>query len=456
MSDFYAVLKQSILDQDLRSQQDRDAAYAQARAAVVRRLWAYDPPLSDDEIDARIGQFDIAVEQIESDVVEAFSVTPEFDDHENADVVDGLDVALALQDVPTDDALANGEAPEDLIHFTGADAVPLDAPEWEPAADPADDLDARSLAIEQALNSEPDDTWPAQEADPPLDGGFDNLHQANAVEERQPDRAISPSEGASESADRLAPEIPVAAPAGHLEQPSARSGAVAESAEKRRSKRQERRPNLRNATESPALAKSRSRPLVLIVSVLAVALIAAALYIFVPLSRETGEEPTTPPEPPTAGPSSRTGVAPAADSVQRFTLFDGSDPTVFLAAPGNPVRFTGDAARISTSAGSAGANALIGPGLAARLAGHNVRVTVMARTVRENGAASMRIAFQSGLAISHWQNANLTPTFAPTELTWRVPTMRTDPSGGAIIVEPGIPGDGTAVEIGAITIDVLD
>ena len=56
---------------------------------------------------------------------------------------------------------------------------------------------------------------------------------------------------------------------------------------------------------------------------------------------------------------------------------------------------------------SPGVKALIGPGLATRLAGHDVRVTIVARSSREAGAAGLRFAYQSGVAISHWQTANL-------------------------------------------------
>ena len=58
MSDFYSVLKQSIIDRGLSSPELREEAYGQARRAMINRLWSYDPPLAEDEIDHRIGQFD--------------------------------------------------------------------------------------------------------------------------------------------------------------------------------------------------------------------------------------------------------------------------------------------------------------------------------------------------------------------------------------------------------------
>ncbi|MEQ9690509.1 MAG: hypothetical protein RLO48_12320, partial [Bauldia litoralis] len=97
MSDFYSVLTQSIIDRGLRSARDREATYSQARTAMIRRLWSYDPPLAEDEIDARIGQFDLAVDQIESNVVEVFEGMPETVDEAepepspSAPIIDGYD-----------------------------------------------------------------------------------------------------------------------------------------------------------------------------------------------------------------------------------------------------------------------------------------------------------------------------------------------------------------------------
>ena len=84
MNDFYSVLTQSIIDRGLRSARDREATYSQARTAMIRRLWSYDPPLAEDEIDARIGQFDLAVDEIESNVVEVFEHLPETVDREDS------------------------------------------------------------------------------------------------------------------------------------------------------------------------------------------------------------------------------------------------------------------------------------------------------------------------------------------------------------------------------------
>ena len=58
MNDFYSLLKQSIIDRDIRDGGARDEVYAQARKAMIRQLWAYQPALPQDDIDRRIENFD--------------------------------------------------------------------------------------------------------------------------------------------------------------------------------------------------------------------------------------------------------------------------------------------------------------------------------------------------------------------------------------------------------------
>jgi hypothetical protein len=143
---------------------------------------------------------------------------------------------------------------------------------------------------------------------------------------------------------------------------------------------------------------------------------------------------------------------------QSFDLFDGRDPQVFYSTPDNPVRYDKDAdgafTRVSSSADAAGARAVIGPGLASRLAGQTIRVTLTARSSKEAGALNLRFAYQSGVAISHWQVAKVAPTYGEVGLIWRVPAQRTS-KGDALIIEPGIPGDGSGVDIKSIRIDLI-
>ncbi|MEP0323384.1 hypothetical protein [Bauldia litoralis] len=537
MSDFYSVLTQSIIDRGLRSARDREATYSQARTAMIRRLWSYDPPLAEDEIDARIGQFDLAVDQIESNVVEVFEGMPETVDEAEAEpgptasppIIDGYDQEADYAPAfggtsarpPSDDDDA-GEAEPDDIDPPTASEEPA-----RPAARPApgrtsltellSTLDIRSLAVEAALNSDPDeppeapdDRPPApsraelrshpDDADEPDDDGYDDEPidddrpeddeaYGDAPYQDDPEEAIeaAPSRAYLPVPARQAREMAayhhyeeeavlVAPPPRRAEvrpeprEPASRSQRrpAAPTARRARPQKPARRPAARKVAwpKLPSLRGATGEPRVGIligaVGVLAVALIGLTAYILMPATEGpdvAGQPPAvvTPAPAAPAAPAQTAGLPPPAEgTIHRFMLFDGSDPTIFETDPSNPVRFDGSSARIASSAGSAGAKAMVGPGLAARLGGHTVRVIVMARSARENGTANLRFAFQSGLAVSYWKTANLTKEFAPIELTWRVPTMRTDPTGNAIIIEPGIPGDATGAEIGAIVIDVLD
>lgn len=536
MSDFYSVLKQTIIDRGLRSESDREAAYAQARTAMIRRLWSFDPPLAEDEIDGRIGQFDLAVERIESDVIEVFARSPEPVGAAEADIRDASPPpALPIYDGYDQDTdytpafggtqlePAIGEVDEPQPDEPVAEEPEPDEAEPGSFADLLASLDVRSLAVEQALNADPDDEDDTDDEPPPppprskrprvaaarpqlpapvpppravaieADDEDDYDDDPGTADEdapidaevsydvpvsyyepaRDPARYVPIGEDTPQlspvpaydppdydSADydppdydppadvRRRPPVPV------KDRPVPRTGPKRSPGRRVRGPRPpERRPAKRQSA-APQMQSSGGGKVALLlgaVGALAIALIVVTAYILWP---SPADGPVTAVvQPPAGGPAP---AAPPGSAAQRFTVFDGTDPTVFNADPSNPIRFNGSVARISTTAASAGARALIGPGLAIRLAGHTIRVTIMARAAEENGAVSLRFAYQSGLAVSHWQSSGLTNAFAPIELVWRVPTLRTDPTGNAILIEPGIPGDGTGVEISAIAIDLLD
>jgi hypothetical protein len=221
------------------------------------------------------------------------------------------------------------------------------------------------------------------------------------------------------------------------------------------------------------------RILVATIAGLSVLLIAFNAYVFLPLvfSSDT-KAPTVAAPPakiddrvPVAGaPSSATRIVSDSataseipdrnlDVVESLVVFDGRDPTVFEGASDNPIQFDSDTeggfARISSATSAAGARAIVGPGLAERLAGKTIRITLLARSSEENGAAAMRFAYQSGLAISHWQSADLSSDYGTYGMIWRVPAVRTVGAGDYLLIEPGIPGDGTSTDIRSIKIDIL-
>ena len=486
MTDFYSVLRQSLIDRGLRSAEQRRDAYSQARSAMIRRLWSFDPPLAEDEIDARIGQFDIAVERIEGDLVATFAraeaaevaVRREVPPARIAPVtvVDGYDEvadyapAFGGQPLPLptegDDGFDDdGDDPwAEAAHRIGA-AVP---------ATPGD----RRLMIEAAIRGVP-----------PVEAGPEEVEGEAVVEAAEPAPRWRPapvrrSAPAHEAARRDDPPHVTAADISGYgyegDSPEADDDDVMDEPPPDRRARFARDDDPafdEEIDEAPAYRprRPRARPmgdqgkvrlLLVAVAALAVVLVATSAYVFVPLlsGSSASDGPGIPagaPLPPNVGDPATAARIPVepANVAQTITLFDGRDPTVFEADSNNPIRFTGSEAdgftSVSTSSSSAGARVVIGPGLSSRLAGQSIRVNIVARAARENGAASMRFAYQSGLAISHWQTATLSPEFTPFGLVWRVPTMRTNPSGDHIVIEPGIPGDRTAADIRSVTIDVL-
>jgi hypothetical protein len=224
----------------------------------------------------------------------------------------------------------------------------------------------------------------------------------------------------------------------------------------------------------------RSVPvLAIVLGVLALILIAFNAYIFLPIL--LGSDPSrsvataVPPKVEdrlealdTPGAASARIVSDSATAVEipernlsvteSLVIFNGDDPTVFEGTSNNPIQFDSDSeggfARVSSTTSAAGARAVIGPGLADRLAGHTVRVTLLARSSSENGAAQMRFAYQSGLAVSHWQSADLSRSYGTYGIIWRVPAADTT-AGDYLLIEPGIPGDGTSTDIRMIKIDIL-
>lgn len=148
-----------------------------------------------------------------------------------------------------------------------------------------------------------------------------------------------------------------------------------------------------------------------------------------------------------------------SDVIESLIIFSGGNPTIFEASSNNPIQFDSDAeggfARILSTTSDAGARALVGPDLAERFAGRTIRLTMLARSSPENSAPSIRFAYQSGLAVSHWQSVVLSGNYGSYGMIWRVPAAHKGPIGDFILIEPGIPGDGTSIDIRSIKIDIL-
>jgi hypothetical protein len=451
MSDFYSILRQSIIDRGLNSPEAREEAYAQARRAMINRLWAYNPPLAEDEIDHRIGQFDTAVARIEDDVIEVF--------------------AAQAEDQYQDDA---GTADADEGHESGFGGTQSDGSEDE---DEDEDhlptppavlttrraLEERSLAVERALRDHDD----APE-EPPRRGptAYDADLAGWTGDEIAAEDDESDEDAEAVDAPPRAP--PVAAPRRPSPAPEPTRRAPARQPGPSPATRDAPAPvastlaTIRAAASRavPSSPAGRLRALIGIVAVLILVLAGGLAWVLL----RDAPPPVDPTvvlqtEVPGGVSGHETAIRLPKEAIavtNSFSLFDGRDPTVFESDPDNPVRFDGELARVSTSAASAGTKAIVGAGLSSRLAGRTVRVTIDARSAQENGATSIRFAYQSGVAISHWQTANLSSDFTELGLVWRVPALRTNPNGDYIIIEPGIPGSGTGAEIRSVRIDLVD
>ena len=426
----------------------REEVYSQARAAMIRQLWSFDPPLAEDEIDHRVGQFDAAVERIESDLVAAFAAAPALRSKPARPasarvvaVVEGYDEEADY--APAFGGRSEGHAADDEVDdgypAAGEDEYQADAP-----SDPFPTIEDLERAIQAALRSE-DDAATTQAPDladieaPSVDSDDD---EHDGYDPRAEDFPLRDSEPQYDYDDRAVAD--------------AYAGGGDDAGEDQR------------ASRAPAWWQrvndgDRVRILLVAIAALGVVLVALAAYVVVPRFASEDEASGVAEQPvrrvvSDAAAAERIPTEPA-DIVQSFTIFDGSDPTVFEGSPGNPVRFDRDGdgsfARVNSSAATAGARVVIGPGIAGRLAGHHVRVTLVARSARNNGAAGMRFAYQSGVAISHWQKARLGTGYAALGLLWRVPAIRTDPAGDYLLIEPGIPGDTTGVEIQSVKIELL-
>jgi len=461
MSDLYSLIRRSIIDRGLISAAAREEVYQQARTAVIRELWSYEPPLAEDEIDARVGQFDLAIDELEADLAEAF-----------AEPAEGSPAAPPVQPAKGAVSVFEGyDRDTDYVPAYIAQPRPRQSEQFPSSARAQgsrsplasgggraglDPLARRSAAIEAALRSGGDDLVFEEErqAEPHPDN--------KAAEFGRPDPFAELAETdddhqpASRSWEDDRPNV---------EDEEAWHDNDADEARPPSSGPQREGNETFEATAKRpwtgllANLNERTRIGILIGAIAALGLVLvvlAGLMLSPLLSRSDGLPQAG--AVPSAAPDSGTDqTAAPADVVQTFTVFDGTDPAVFESGPGNPVQFdkSGGFARITSSASDPGVRVTIGPGLAGRFAGRSVRVTLLARAARENGATGLRFAYENGIAISHWQTANLAKDFASYNLVWRVPALRVDPDTDQLLVEPGIPGDGTAADIRSIKIDLL-
>ncbi|MGD9740339.1 MAG: hypothetical protein AB7O56_01635 [Bauldia sp.] len=193
------------------------------------------------------------------------------------------------------------------------------------------------------------------------------------------------------------------------------------------------------------------RVLTIAISVLALIVAVWCGYVFLPLIVGSNEAAS-----PAAVATQPAAVA-AAPADGTIALFTGEDPTIFEGGPDNPVRYetddTGGYVRLASST-TGGFRAIVGPGVAERLGGHDVRLIMEVRAAPTRPSSTLRIGYLRGTRLLEWRTIGLGTEFETATLEWDVPPGGT--AADAFIIEPGIPGDGTALDIRSLRLQVLD
>ncbi|MBN9058397.1 MAG: hypothetical protein J0H21_04255 [Rhizobiales bacterium] len=581
MSQLQTVLRRSVAHLDPSDHDGRERTFTNAREAMIRLLWSYDPPLTPKEIDSKIDEFDAVVASIarEGESPEAADA----DGDEDADEAGApatkvspaaaeakassepgrlavpkseIVAAPAATSFATSLVLPPREPVRKLARFeplsqigspTPGDAARTKATTWsedgpprpdaavtaalaaldkaavtdkkpaakaEPAktADPrgreADDevglldeeidpaeIDAPDLDAE--IDDEPhDDEGPEASDEPDLDERDDEEDDADQYRPETAEEVLRlhrerfdrrDTEAAEDEHDTIDEEAVDDEPLDADEADSDDRDAAADEADEDPFDEEEPRPTLgerlRNLTDA---VSGRMVAIVAGVVLLLVAGLGGAAFFLnrtpAPAATAEGAGPAATPAKPTdiagmiaaseddpkspapATAEARPAPQPAAEpagtlALETLNLFDGRDPSVFQSMPDNPVRFEGDTqggfARVSSSINSTGSRITVGRGVYERLSGRTIRIVVVARAASGAPSHSLRFAYQNGRSLSPWKDGVIGADYAPLSTTWTVPKDRGGPETDAVLIEPGIPGDGTAADIKSVRIEVL-
>lgn len=391
MSQLDNVLRRSIAHIDPADWQGRDRVFASAREAMIRLLRVYDPPLSSVDIDRKIKEFD--------DIIGAIEVEYRW--------------ARPLGDTL---ALAPPRRPA---------AAPALAALPPPQADEADEED-EGAAVDTGRVDEADELY-ADDAD---DEDYDDYEDYDGDEYDYDDE---PRGGLFGLIDRIGWRVIAVAIGAILVVGLAGSAVLVMGHGSRKT--------TATSADPPAVIDA-----------------AAPASPAVPQASPTDE----PVPAQTAAAQPQPGPAPAAPgglALETLVLFDGRDPGVFQSTSDNPVVFQGDQdggfARVSSSTTSAGARVRIGRGVYERIAGHRIRIVLVARASRTAPAMNVRFAYQNGRVQSPWSEVQLGSSYTPLSAEWTAPPERGGPENDSLIIEPGIPGDGTSIDVRSVRIEVL-
>ena len=394
---------------------------------MINRLWSYDPPLAEDEIDHRIGQFDTAVARIEDDVVEVFATMEPPVADRVAPTTTATTIATTATPRPSAER-GSGYDPTRTPMTRRCRSSTRSAMRSAPSTKGASRSSGRSAERGRVADEpEPSEVAPYDEDLAGWSGSGTRrtitrrgLRPARQRRRRPGlDRARPATRQPARSARRRAVRAQRPGPGQGPAFVACRPG-IAEVASPHADRRRSR---CSPSSSSPAgLAAPAAR-------------VAAGDR---PVVLET-EVPggVSDPTPRSASPRKRS-PSPAASrsSTARIRRCSPATPTI-------PVRFDGEFARIATSVASAGAKVdhrrgPVEPSRRPDGAGHDRRA-LGARERRLDACASpTRAASRSATG----RRRTSRPSSRQLGLVWRVPVLRTSPSGDYIIIEPGIPGSG--------------
>lgn len=443
MSHLDTALRRAIADLDPSDRDGRRAAFGHVRASMMRLLALYEPPLRDAEIQGKLDELDALIEAIDAEIAQPLSPPAPLQAEGRSDAVEAEFLNAQELDAQELDAQEPGTQEPGTQEL---DAQEDEAPDLE---DPDAALDLSAFESGQEDADDDMDKAPIAPAN-----GFDRRLTIAVVLVSIVGAAafvaLSPSGRSPPAAPTLsaikAPDIA----------PQQADGAVASAApapteSDAASTAAAPPPSADTGSPTPAASNQAAS------DTSAAAPPSVSATSSGPASAETAAASATLVAPP---PSASTN-APQADPRMSgsIILFDGHDPKAFDTTPDNPVRFgdaaTGSYVRISSSPTSNGARLRIGPGVYQRLAGQTIRIAVMARAASENPAATIRMAYLSGRVLSPWSEHTLGPDYQPLIMSWTMPADRAGKQDDALLIEPGIPGDKTAVDIRSVTIDIL-
>ncbi|MFO1184439.1 MAG: hypothetical protein U1E56_06605 [Bauldia sp.] len=369
MADFYNVLLNSLKQRDIWDPAARDSVYVQARLAMIKRLWGFQPALSTAQIEDRVRAFDTAVQRIEQEVAMAIARHREAEyAREHGYDQDRRYAAHAAQPAERWEEV---EVEEEEPPRPGTIGKRLDAREVR-------SLLSRSVA---RLN--------------PVRGGSRDYSDRDLVPPSPTRRYLALGVFATAALvfgfiayvffPILTPRVSDAATE---PQPPATAVAAAATATTRAIAPP---PQAAPAANGPKAAGTNER-----VPVQSAARAASTIALF------DGTNPTV--------------FVSSADNPIR----SASDAQ-------------GGFVRISSSQGANSVRAAILPGLVTRLAGKTVRVIVQVRSATEGGASSIRFAYQATGTVSQWKTAQLNTGYATVELTWPVPLSGTGTTHAILI-----------------------